>query len=327
MSYTIVYKSQFIKSKLGITPVLLAGCNNVTEPTYSHGRHYERRERSWCCYGSMLGLPADELVKQIADSVKDSEYEIWKKDGKFVYADGVVRWAKNGCRTAATIEDILFDNFGIFSIDCKVGYYEKPDDPSGYSTYKETERCYVKTTEEFDEWIGRARAAMATLKANPKVSSVYPTIDFGIQDVYKNPLPETITEDSWIKGKYGWVAKVEGNNRVLWTKGNDFGSRMIVTPKLYEELRSDELLRRHLSGCHMVKASEPKDAYVIRITAGAYTGKYVEKHTARRLYFTSGKGCAWSYNGKAAAERCIESIKTKFKAVVDAEVVPLNEGE
>ena len=48
MSYEILYDTQFIRSKSGITPAILSGSNNCTEVNWTlSGRRYERGERGW----------------------------------------------------------------------------------------------------------------------------------------------------------------------------------------------------------------------------------------------------------------------------------------
>lgn len=47
MSYEILYDTQFIRSKSGITPAILSGSNNCTEVNWTlSGRRYERGERA-----------------------------------------------------------------------------------------------------------------------------------------------------------------------------------------------------------------------------------------------------------------------------------------
>lgn len=66
MSYEILYDTQFIRSKSGITPAILSGSNNCTEVNWTlSGRRYERGERGWWVLFNRVGVSEEDFMANI----------------------------------------------------------------------------------------------------------------------------------------------------------------------------------------------------------------------------------------------------------------------
>lgn len=161
MSYDIIYDLQFIRTSRGVTPVILAGPNNVTTRS---GKH-EHRVRSWGLWSSeMVDIPETNLIEMIQDIAAnyDADYTLFKRGGKWVNPDGLIQMFRSACKKAARIEDIYAaDRSGYLS--CSVKYYE------GHSM-KAIDRIneIIKTTESFEAWIDAARPEYEALRKQEK---------------------------------------------------------------------------------------------------------------------------------------------------------------
>lgn len=95
MSYEILYDTQFIRSKSGITPAILSGSNNCTEVNWTlSGRRYERGERGWWVLFNRVGVSEEDFMANIQKMTGGAYQEHWKSRGKWVDDAGLVRWAK-----------------------------------------------------------------------------------------------------------------------------------------------------------------------------------------------------------------------------------------
>ena len=148
MSYRILYNSVFLKSKLGITPVVLSGDNNVYDTDF-RGRSV-RRSRDWSCFMNCIAQPKDKLL-EIAHSF-DQDEEVWRRHNQLVTGAGIVRWMQTGIRTAMTVEEVLAVNKEPTMI-CYVSRWEAD---SSIVPKRECQKI-VQTTAEFDAWIEEAR--------------------------------------------------------------------------------------------------------------------------------------------------------------------------
>lgn len=168
MSYEILYDTQFIRSKSGITPAILSGSNNCTEVNWTlSGRRYERGERSWWVLFNRVGVSEDDFMANIQKMTGSPYQQHWKSRGKWVDDAGLVRWAKCAIRRAATIEAILLDNRPHSSIQCYVSVWENNENRIALNTY-------VTSTKEFDDWVQNVEQLRANL---PEKSSFYPIVN------------------------------------------------------------------------------------------------------------------------------------------------------
>lgn len=119
MSYVIEYNHQFIKSNEGFTPVWLAGDSNVTE--YHMGE--ERCVRDWSIFHGFLGMSEIDMIVAVTPSLNGYN-EHWKRNGKWVTDDGLIRWIRSGCANAATVEELTEAN-GKHFVSCYVAVWKK----------------------------------------------------------------------------------------------------------------------------------------------------------------------------------------------------------
>lgn len=167
MSYEILYDTQFIRSKSGITPAILSGSNNCTEVNWTlSGRRYERGERNWWVLFNRVGVSENDFMENIQKMTGSPFQEHWKSRGKWVDDAGLVRWAKCAIRRAATVEAILLGNRHHSSIQCYVSVWENNESRTMLNTY-------VSSTEEFDEWVQNVEQLRANLTEK---SSIYPIV-------------------------------------------------------------------------------------------------------------------------------------------------------
>lgn len=309
MSYTIEYNRQFIRSETGITPVWLSGDNNVWEGPSQH----MRRCRSWSCFGNLLGASESELM-EFAKSLTGGQFqEHWKKNGKYLDDAALLRWMKQGIKTAATLEEILAAN----SMRCVSVYLSNWDEK--YHNVRELNE-YCSTTDELDAWIAKAKTRMYQVRAKEGCSS-YPVINFGREDI-KHPtnsqkLPDRIILRS--KGKY---LGEDGTGR-LNTFYQDIKKAKVFTQTEWLELLKNPGTASWIREAIPVNASSkdyPFDA-VIRFKDGPREGKFVSKRTPKRLGIAYSIDSAKHYPNKKAAERAMAKMQFPFRHCGTMEVV------
>ena len=158
MSYEIVYDRRFIRSPLGITPMILAGSNNCYEPM-PNGR--ERRERSWSPLFNDPAIPEEALMARVRSCCGGQFQEHFKWHGKFVDDAGFVAFVRNGVKGALTLEELQeYAHCGSLSCALSIWYRN-----SNGTNRRELSRT-VGTTDELVQWIGEARARMANRTDN-----------------------------------------------------------------------------------------------------------------------------------------------------------------
>lgn len=193
MGYQILYDWQFIRSEEGITPVVLMGSSNVTQPHYSEKleRNVKRRERSWGCMFSHIGVTENEFMDFIRNCTGQQYQEHWMCKGKWVDDAGIIRWAKNAVNGAARVEDILLLNRPQFlTIECRLAILTWSSDACDFGLKYLLEKR-VSTTSELDDWIRQMRPVMAQYKSQSM--DAFPIIQFSKEKLVKaKALPDTI---------------------------------------------------------------------------------------------------------------------------------------
>lgn len=121
MSYTIVYKRQFLKIDNKIIPLVLYGSNNCYTTTWT-GR--DKREREWYPmyfgHNNMIAQTEDQIMEKIHLVCENSSYqEHFMRNGKWVNNAGLVRFFKNGIKDAKTVEE-LYDIYFFYGL---TGYF------------------------------------------------------------------------------------------------------------------------------------------------------------------------------------------------------------
>lgn len=161
MSYEIVYDRRFIRSPLGITPMILAGSNNCYEPM-PNGR--ERRERSWSPLFNDPAIPEEALMARVRSCCGGQFQEHFKWHGKFVDDAGFVAFVRNGVKGTLTLEELQeYAHCGSLSCALSIWYRN-----SNGTNRRELSRT-VGTTDELVQWIGEARARMANRTDNEEI--------------------------------------------------------------------------------------------------------------------------------------------------------------
>ncbi len=150
MSIEIMYGRQFVKlDDEHILPLTLHGSSNCT--MFVNGK--EILEREWSCLinGTVIpGSIVEEYRKEINKFVSDNPDGEWfRQGGKMLLGSNILKWFDNGCKSAATIEEIKM-KYPTQSIKCSLMGFSK-DKNNYYHTTKFLKYC--NTTEEIKEWL------------------------------------------------------------------------------------------------------------------------------------------------------------------------------
>lgn len=207
MGYEIMYNWQFLRSKEGLTPVVLSGSNNVTVTKRArNGRLYESGERDWWCLFNLIGVTDEEFLDKIRSMTGKTYQEHWKYAGKWVDDAGLLRWANNAVKNAASIEDVLLLNRPAYLYaEANIIIWPKEgEDGWSRNVLRET----IHTTEELDDWIRQAREIIT--KAKEEKRAVYPIIRYSKEKFLKaKSLPDEIFLQ---RGKNQYVQDITVDN-------------------------------------------------------------------------------------------------------------------
>ena len=285
-----MYNNICIASKSGITPVILCGPSNVWDCD-GHGRN-TRRTRSWSCYANFIGVSPQEFMDEVNSHTGGPYQEHWMKNGKWVDDKALIRWAKKMTANACSVENILLFN-GMRSANCYVSVWGEKSFGNDSCT------AYVKTTEQFDEWICKAKEFIAAQKANGKYA--YPHIKFDKEDIIS---PNFGTSPVYIKGTMGskgghaYVEKADNHGVVYCFNQNH--------AKLFKQSEAKEIINNYLIphgyDSYCVKASFPAKKFVVKVSDGRET-YYVAKVTPKKISFTRIIGNAKAYTTESAANK------------------------
>lgn len=302
MSYSIMYNWQFLKSEEGLTPVVLMGDNNVTTSVWMGNHWGERRARDWSCLFNFIGVTEEEILAAIQNMTGKTYQEHWMHNGKWVDDKGIINWAKNACKKAATVEQVAQLN-PYLSIKAYLSVWDKEDKNSS-----ELEE-HIHDTDELDAWLRKAKPLMATLRAGG--CSVYPIIRYSTENLRRLVKQSDEHPDKvLLKCKYGYVTKCE-----------DGGSSMHFSRNVKEALALDYDAAIQVQAkasrwnCPVrlisVKAqAEPYDA-VIRATrrdSGYYSCLYVSRAGSRATYFVDDPRSAKKYRNMKTAEQSAKRL-------------------
>lgn len=307
MSYTIEYDRQFIKSEEGITPCWLAGDNNVTE---GFGRN-ERRVRSWSCFHNLLGVTEEDIMNAIQPTL-GGYGEHWRKSGKWVDDEALIRWVKNGCKRAATVEAILQHNPRMGSLNCYVSVWR------GYGWGVHELTSYIRTTDEFDIWIRNVRSFVLNETAKGKVSC-YPVVDFGTNGLDSRMVhPSATMEDPYkqvvLKGKYGYLKSIEPGKGSSWA--SDIHEAAVFTADEARHMMDHRDYRYLLENARMVdaKAKDCPHNAILVFKDGKFAGRYVCKRTRGRIYTSCYESSAKRYRDEASAKAAMARMQLSVQS-------------
>lgn len=305
MSYVIEYDRQFIKSGFGYTPVWLAGDNNVYVTN-------KKRDRTWDVFHKLIGVTKDAIVAAVEPAL-DGYQEHWKRNGKWVDDKSLLRWIDNGCKNAATIEEIItFNRFS--SINCRVVYYDK-----------ENHRCIdhsadVSKTLEFDQWIADAKALMSELREKG-FTFIYPAIQFNYGEPIIHPTRFKPTDEVYVKQGTMYLSEYDvEKNAYSWVLDR---CKAITLPPDKAIAFISYYNKRYQDSARPVKATDSQKGYVVQIISGTYENYYIHKITSRRVRVTSDIRCAHKYSTTAQAKRVVDNAyryNTGDLRVVEVEV-------
>ena len=315
MRYTIEYDKQFIKSGSGFTPCWLAGDNNVWEPTF---KGKERRARSWSVFWNLLGVSEQDILDEVKATLGGYNQH-WQKNGKWVDDEGLIRWIRNGCKNAATIEDILAANRRR-AVRCYISSWEGHDS----STLLDE---WISTTEQLDKWITVFKKVRAGLAA--KGTSCYPVIAFDEEKlVHPRAATAKMPEKVLLRRGSGrstcYLSKYESGRGHEWAY--DIKKAMVLDYEEAEKLKKEDLsdwMRKAT-----IVSADAKDApynAVIQFTDGSRAGSYVLKRTKNRLYTTSFVNRAHHYRDEASAKAALKKLQGPFQHVGNMVVKVLEE--
>lgn len=299
MSYTIEYNRQFIRSASGITPVWLAGESNVWES----GAGHSRRSRAWSVFYNMLGVTQEELLAAIQPSL-GHESQHWMKNGRWLDDKALLHWIKLGCKHAASIEDILLENRNkISSVRCSLSVWA--GDGHRQSLFRD-----VKSTEEFDSWLGLAKAEMIAIRSRKNM--VFPIVDFGVEDL-RHPSAIDLCDDCKVlfRHKNSYLVELPSTESSSWS--TDVRKAHVFS---YEEALAIKGDHKYgwIAESRLVLAAIKEYPFnaVLCVKKGAYEGQYVLKRTRGKLYFTLMKEYAKHYATTAKAEKAKHRIEAAY---------------
>ena len=294
MSYEIVYDRRFIRTPLGITPLILAGSSNCYEPTF-RGRR-ERRERSW---SSLFNFPAaseEELMARVQGCCGGEFQEHFKWHGKFVDDAGFVAFVRNGIAGAVTLEE-LEQHTHCGSLMCALSIWYSN---SIGTNRRELERC-VRSTDELVGWITDARERMANRANNEEI---YYVIAFPGREPIRMPTRNAMT---------GPVVAMRGRSYISNCAPGRVetimdASKAMVFPSIDDAM--SRLSPHFVAGTRFMKADNLKARqawrFCIRVQGGSRDGMFMERLTRSWFHMTCSRDNARMFPNRKAAERFIE---------------------
>lgn len=301
MSYTIEYDRQFIRSNTGFTPLWLAGDNNV----YVSER---KRAREWCVFGNLLGVSEQEMLAFI-EPMLGGYNQHWMKNGKWVTDDGLKRWIQNGCKSAATIEEVLKAN-RMRCLRCSLHVYPKKDATHDGFTCEEHLKVGVSTTEEFDQWIANAKTAISGFKAQG--ATVYPYVQIYYAEKLNHPGKQTDAERVLVKQKRMYLVEPPTPSGSNWS--SDIRKAWVFTREEADRMKADAGPYGYIAEAKLIDASAKDRPFnaVIRFADGPNAGMYVQQFTGRRARLAYNIEYAHHYPDTKAAERAMKTAQPKF---------------
>lgn len=297
MSYTIEYNRQFIKTKNGYIPCWLAGDNNVTE---GWGKN-ERRVRSWSVFMNWLDVTEEYMLEHIKE-LYNSYDQHWKKGSTWITNEGLLRWVKNGCKSAGTIEEIIDVNPYMGSVNCYIVFYDRDDKRQTILS------SYIKTSKGLEEWLNKVKDFKNSAEYQG-CKGFYPVVDFSKEDL-KHPIKNNVdaqdSDEFVLKGEYGYLVSItsSGSN---WTRD----IRNATTFK-YSEIK--ELKEKHL-GTHigsalvqskLIKADKKtQKKYVLKFSSGTFMGQYIGNKGKGKINLSFYPNSAKQFTSRKSAEKAI----------------------
>lgn len=302
MSYTIEYNRQFIKTKNGYIPCWLHGENNVTE---GWGKN-ERRVRDWGVFMNWLDVNEEFMINGVKEIFNDYDQH-WKKGSTWVTNDGLVRWVKNGCKAAGTLEEILAVNPYIRSVNFHIVFYNIQDERQVLFNSN------ISTSKGLEEWLNKIKE----FKNSPDFKGnkgFYPVVDFGREDL-KHPNVsqnnDTIedNEEFLIKYKNSYLISIQ-DNCSNWAR--DIKNATVFKYSEIKELKEKYMgtyTGSHLVQSKLIKASKKTQImFVLKFTDGTFKGRYIGYRKNGKIDLSFYPNTAKQYTTRKAAEKAINDM-------------------
>lgn len=314
MSYTIMYDRQFLKTSRGIIPLALYGDNNVTERVNGH----ERRDRHWGVYANdKTEFTPDEYMSLIQSWCGSEFQEHFVSHGKWVGDKGILAWAKNGIKTALTIEEIR-KIVPVQSVTCYISVWGKD-----YS-HRNEEWQYCDTTAQLEQWLDTAYARKKELCADP-------SLDVFICLSYLNREPLKLASAKEPEGE----VIVHKENRYL-SEVTDISytfSPDIADALVFKNTAEARNLAAH-SGQHFLYKARFISAnnkftvksYRVKAILPEYpNGVYIQRLTRNTLRFCHESRYALKFTTEQQAQKYIAKLCSRFQRVINYSVVQAKE--
>ena len=293
MSYEIVYDRRFIRTPLGITPLILTVSNNCYEPM-PNGR--ERRERNWSVLFNFPVATEDELMNAVQGCCGGEFQEHFKWHGKFVNDAGFVAFIRNGIANAVTLEE-LEEYAHCGSMRCALSIWYKDSIGNNSSELK----CSVQTTDELVQWITEAKGRVAS---RAECEEIYYSMGFFTREPIRMPTRKTIAGPVVAKRGQSYVTNCAHGR--LETNGDV--SKAMVFASIDDAV--SRLSPYFVRGTRFIKAENAKVRsgwrFCIRVQGGSRDGMYMEKLTRSRFHMGLDQAYARRFPDRKTAERYIE---------------------
>lgn len=304
MSYDIVYDRQFIRSPAGITPLVLVGCNNVTETTW---RGRERRVRDWHPLFGESALSEAELLKRTEACCSGTYQEHFKRSGKWVDDAGFLRFVQNGIKNARTLEEIQALKPGV-CLHCSLSIWRRED--SDERRYGELART-VRTTEELTGWIASARERAAAKAENERIFFV---LRFPNEEPLHLPPVVHLSGPVAARKGRGYIAVVAPTSiSIAFSCENAliFESAQSALERIPAYFHGDIRL------CSAESILQKRRCrHIIQVSSGGYAGNYVEQLTRSRLHMTALTERARRFPSEKSARQYIETkLRPRLKGM------------
>ena len=305
MSYEILYAKKFIKlSDNTFIPLVLSGSNNCT--TFVNGR--EVRERHWWVLGGLVKKTEEEICEWAKSCLSSSYSTEWFKSGSsWISGDDIFSFIKNSAKRASTIEEILEANPHV-SLSVNLSIYDSTKNygEKGYRT--DTPIRFPHTTPELEEWIEESIEYEKSLKENEKL---YYNIEFSeLKSLKSAAVSKSATGPVFCCPRKGYylVDYDIAHNSYSYDK-NPKKAIIFESAEAFRESGLWKLVR----GYRLVSANIKPKNFVICVSGGSYSGRYVQKLTAHKVYFTSYSSAARRFEREKEALNYIEKkLKGRF---------------
>lgn len=313
MSYDIVYDRQFIKSAHGITPCILSGPSNV----YTGSGRNMKRDRSWSVFYNVLGTSEEGLLSLIQHSLGAPYQEHWMQNGKWVDDAGLIRWIKNGCAKAASLEDVLAVNHDRYA-KCFVSLWQRNE--KGFPDDSIVLEENISTTEELDAWIDRVHSIKEELHLTDGYTA-YPIIRLSYDTPIRHPDTKQTDPDEEV------LVKISGMGYLTSYTDGHIGCMQDVSQALVMTRGEAAMIEKRIYP-RTIRLVDPKlkETYQPHIIQFS-NGKYLNKVTRNGIWTTPYRDAAKVYPNQKAAEKALAGRMVTAccsKGKYEGSVIPIN---